>query len=567
MKKVFLFVTACLTSLILQAAVAPVTWQKMSDPFVGGTPAMAARSFIYGDYNNDGLLDVFVYGGSSASDATAQLWKNTGNGTWEQVELPFCVITMYLACATWIDYNNDGYLDLVCTGTSDGVFNSTLVLKNLGANSDDIFEEDSDNFLYGTNCEGADYSNIMLTPLDYDNDGWMDLLINGMADGLWDGTHGRMVAIYHNNHGVFSLDKSVAIGSEIFVPINGGMATLGDINNDGYVDVIVSGYQDGEGNENVTFLYINDQKGGFIQVTEIPFQGAFNGAGLIMDLNNDGYMDIVEYGRDIKQSWADFANVFLNNGDGTFSKVATPGIPGGGGICTTGDINNDGFIDFIYAGWPNQMYCYSNGDGTFTTQSYTDTKIDIMSARSGSVNLVDLNGDNVLDVEQGGYSNAIGDFCGGLLLNTGTTNAAPSAPDNLQLVKEDDKVTLTWNAVTDDDKTPAVAMRYNVYAKTADGKVFCLTPADPATGKQKVAGGVPYYLNTTSYTFHSNEFVEFGVQAIDGCYAPSAFTSMATGTDNVRMDTQSAIRKHMENGQLYILRNGNRYTVTGQKAQ
>ena len=94
MNKVLLFAAACLTSIMMQAAVTPVTWQEISEPFVGGTPNMAARSFVYGDYNNDGYLDAFVYGGASASDATAQLWKNKGNGTWEQVELPFCVITM-----------------------------------------------------------------------------------------------------------------------------------------------------------------------------------------------------------------------------------------------------------------------------------------------------------------------------------------------------------------------------------------------------------------------------------------------------------------------------------------
>ena len=567
MNKVLLFAAACLTSIMMQAAVTPVTWQEISEPFVGGTPNMAARSFVYGDYNNDGYLDAFVYGGASASDATAQLWKNKGNGTWEQVELPFCVITMYLACATWIDYNNDGYLDIICTGTSDGVFNSTLVLKNLGPDNEDIFEEDTENFLYGVNSEGGDYPNMMLLPLDYDNDGWMDLLINGLADGNWDGTHSRMTAIYHNDHGVFSADKKVQIGSETFIPINGGIATTGDINNDGYVDLLISGYQDGEGNENVTYLYINDQKGGFTQSTAIPFQGAFNGAGLIMDLNNDGYMDIVEYGRDIKQSWADFSNVFLNNGDGTFTKIAATGFPGGGGTCSTGDINNDGYLDFVYAGWPNQVYCYSNGDGTFTAQSYNETKIGIMSARSGSINLVDLNGDNVLDAEQGGYSNALNDFCGGLLRNTNTTNAAPSAPTNLQVVENEGQVTLTWNAVTDDDKTPAVAMRYNVYAKTADGKICCLTPADPATGKQRVAGGVPYYLNTTSYTFNANDFVEYGVQAIDGCFAPSAFTTIVTAVDDVRSGAQSNISKYIENGQLYIMREGNRYTVIGQKAQ
>ena len=69
----------------------------------------------YGDYNNDGLLDCLMI----RNGADPMLWKNNGDKTFtnvieEQDDLLFAKV--YGAAALWVDYNNDGNLDLIVSG-------------------------------------------------------------------------------------------------------------------------------------------------------------------------------------------------------------------------------------------------------------------------------------------------------------------------------------------------------------------------------------------------------------------------------------------------------------------
>jgi len=176
---------------------------------------------------------------------------------------------MHDAAAAWIDYNRDGNLDLICTGTMDGISTSAMVFKNLGPNEDYAFEEDMANFLPGCFTEGND-NNMSIAVLDYDNDGWMDVVLSGSAGDNWDGVNFRMVALFRNDQGVLSADGTATLGAETFTQVNGGSVIAGDVNGDGWVDLLVSGYDDnaskpssGEAGNGATYLYINNGNGGF----------------------------------------------------------------------------------------------------------------------------------------------------------------------------------------------------------------------------------------------------------------------------------------------------------------
>lgn len=523
------------------------TWQVIDDPIAGEDeylPQTQGGAAIYGDYDNDGDLDLFFCSGGDV-----KLYRNDGNLTYTSVELSDDLVPLFGCAAVWVDYDKDGDLDIVMTGsmTESDSDAATYVFQNSGA-PDYTFEEDMLNFIEGVWPENKENTLHTIALLDYDHDGWMDMIINGRATGLWDDVHARMVALYRNNKGIFE----VAVGAEVFHQMNGSSVFVGDANNDTYMDVLVSGYYDnalGEGvGSGVSELYINDTKGSFTLATGIEFTGHQQGSTLFADLNNDGNQDIIEVGRDVANGWASFGNIMLGDGTGKFELVEFPDIAGGAAsTIAVGDLNNDGYLDFAHSGWPTQSICYGRGDGTFLEVPMTDD-LDRVRARGGYTNFVDLDGDNTLDFyhygyRDGGNGDILHDAWPNFMvlnkLGEGiAANQAPSAPANFNVEETENGYLLTWDAAKD-DITPAAAMRYNVFMKSAEGTFF-LAQADRTTGKLSVGGAaIPTLLTGTSYEFKVEKGdYAFGVQAVDQSNATSAFVQYGeeNAVENILMD-------------------------------
>lgn len=537
--RLFALLMAIMGITALTAAPLVPTWQIIDNPVIGGPdqflPQTQGGVAIYGDYDNDGDLDIFFCTG----DVVA-IFKNNGDMTYTMLDPGDDIVPLFGCAAVWVDYDKDGDLDLIVSGSMDEAQTgaATYVFQNSGA-PDYEFTEDMFNFIEGVWPENKENTLHTMALLDYDHDGWMDIVINGQSSGLWDGEHGRMTAVYRNKKGIFE----VGAGAEVFHQMNGSSVFVGDANNDGYMDVLVSGYYDnalGEGvGSGVSELYINNAKGSFTLSTGIPFTGHQQGVTLFTDLNNDGNQDIIETGRDVANGWAGFANIFMGDGTGKFKLVANPDITGGAATtAATGDLNNDGFIDFAYSGWPTQAICYGKGDGTFKEVPMS-TDLDRMRARGGYMNFIDIDADNTLDFYHFGYRDG-GD---GEVLHSAwpnfmalnkrgngiPENKAPAAPTNFKVEETDNGYKLSWDAATD-DITPAAAMRYNIYMSSADGAFF-LAPADLKTGKLRVGGSaIPTLLTGTSYEFKiaKGDYI-FGVQAVDQSNAVSAFVTSQKG--------------------------------------
>lgn len=579
MRKNILFAALMLATVAFAAEPILPAWQLIDNPCNGtdseGNPITFAQTqggaAIYGDYNNDGAMDMFFCTGNALF-----LYTNDGTGKYNVTEPDFCE-KLFGCAAVWMDYNNDGNLDLIITGSLDesSTGAAAYVIKNSGA-PDYTFEEDMENYLEGCWPENKENTLLTIAQLDFDHDGWMDILVNGQASGDWEEGYdgGRMVALYRNNKGIFEL----AHGHDTFHQMNGSSVWAGDANNDGYMDILISGYYDnalGEGvGGSISEMYINDKKGGFTLTAVPALVGHQQGVTAFIDFNNDGNQDIFEGGRDVNNGWAAYANVLLGKGDGTFEMVEVTNLAGGAAAAFAfGDLNNDGNVDIAYNGWPTQAVAYGNGDGTFTEVVMSDDPVlDLARARGGYLNFVDFDGDNTLDFYNYGYRDG-GD--GNILfsswpnyqvLNKGAegmaANEAPSTPKNVKVEKTANGYKLTWEAATD-DHTVAAAMRYNVYV--SDGKTTgMIALADKATGKLRVAGGtLPTLVTGTSYEFVVPEGdYTFAVQAIDQSNVPSAF-AVAGGTDLRSTKAQKAAVKKMEKGMLQIERNDKVYNALG----
>lgn len=406
----------------------------------------------WGLLNGDDFLDLVVAGYSSTHGinlTTVYFFNQDGQVDSAQYLQPGSIsnpplgITLNTSLA---DVDNDGNLDILVTGGGE-----SFLFKNSGGNFSHDEDQDIPALLYSTARWG-----------DYDNDGDSDLFLMGTDTRI----QHTITRIYKNDPpGTLKPDET-----QILANIANGDAAWGDYDKDGDLDLVVAGQSAATGS-NLMKLYKNEPTGRLIEDTNQDLTGLKAASLTWEDLDSDGDLDLVTTGWEGDTTGLSVTRIYINEPVGTLSlspHQITFGVSYG--TVDFGDFDNDGDPDLVIAGADSvsrdaevsihlagRIY-QNDGSGMFElNQAFPGG----MSAAWG-----DYDSDNDLDLYLMGYSSANPEdreaSYASIFENTGSTeNSHPDPPGSLSSFAVGNQVILSWISGSDEETEPE-ALVYNI---------------------------------------------------------------------------------------------------------
>ena len=381
-----------------------------------------------GDINGDGYSDViigspsydsmetdegraFVYNGSASGLQSGYSWKFEDN----QVGANF---GYSVACAG--DLNNDGYSEVIIGAFlyDGGETNEGRISVFKGSAGGLSITED---FTFESNQISSNFGFSVATAGDVNGDGFSDI-VAGAYKYDYNNSNDGLIYVFHSTGSTYS-PASLIPGTQAGEYFGYSVSTAGDVNGDGYSDVIVGSplYDNGQTDEGKCFAYLGSSSG--IAVTpvwtkESNHTGGWFGISVSTagDMNADGFADVILGGNYIDNGQTDEGRAFvylgysggLNNGSAIIYESNQSSSEFGFRVATAGDINGDGFSDVIIGahefdnpstGEGAAFVYLGSATGMGTTPGWTDEGNQANANFGNSVSTAgDVNGDGYSDV-------------------------------------------------------------------------------------------------------------------------------------------------------------------------
>jgi hypothetical protein len=308
----------------------------------GLSDQLGGLNIVQADYNNDGLLDIFVIRGAWELPIRNSLLRNNGDGTFTDVtrQSGLAEPAFQTLSAAWADFDNDGYLDLflghenapnqLFHNNGDGTFTDIsrhagvdriAIAKGVtvgdydGDGYPDIYVSNlgSDNFLFHNNGDGT-FTDVahklgVASPtwsfptwfFDYDNDGSLDLFVSSYSFSLTEvlnswlrrPVNSETARLYKNlGNGTFR-DVTREAGLDRILMSMG--SNFGDLDNDGFLDFYLGTGGPSYGSLVPNVLFRNDRGKRFVDITASSGTGQLQKGHAVAfaDINNDGDEEII----------------------------------------------------------------------------------------------------------------------------------------------------------------------------------------------------------------------------------------------------------------------------------
>lgn len=456
-------------------------------------PGTTDGDAAWGDYDQDGDLDLIVTGRTAASAYVTELYENIAHHSLEPVGAAAIGLPeIREGAVAWQDIDGDGDLDLAMTGRSA----SGLIA--------DIYRNDGSQFqALATGIPGVVSGDLAW--IDADRDGDPDLLVTGSSS----------LSLYLNDEGTFT-----NAGYSWPALANSTLA-VADINRDGLTDFVAAGKQ---GANIRLLLYIGDEVSGFTQ-TDISGATTVESASIeLMDMDHDGDLDLFIMGTD--DAGNAVSELLENDGSGIMTATTPTDALHLGGIAL-GDINEDGYGDVFLIGEDDgqnkSVKVYQNG--TSGLQEVTAIAGDFVPV-SGDLVLAqgDFTGDGLLDLLITGNDGSTEQTI--LYENRlPVVNAQPDIPQNLDKKIVGSKIVLSWSAPAGLTPEEAAALTYNVMLERITDGIEVVAGMALSEGERQIVahGNVGQQLSLSISDLQEGESYQWSVQAIDQDFEGSAF--------------------------------------------